>query len=301
VPQTDDGHDDGPDGPRLVPDGWNPLQRLPLAGRPEALPLDHAAPLTGRAGPLTQVQTLGVVDTPSGTLTDQASSRRPTGSLRVGAPVRTWTAADPSAPGAAPNTSLTDLPAPRSLVTLNRLADGVPETHPTQDQDVASDPVNLPNLPSLPGVPGRVPRLGIGLPAHSTPDQAPMMAPSGQLPLQRTAYQGGSATERTSEPAPPAEAPDQGPMTPGFTEVLLQRAQAPGSVEPTETAEASAGAGSAAGAGSPAAPADALAGLPSGRALDELVERIYEPLTARLKTELWLDRERSGLMVNLRR
>lgn len=39
----------------------------------------------------------------------------------------------------------------------------------------------------------------------------------------------------------------------------------------------------------------------SARALDELADRLYEPLTARLKTELWLDRERSGLLVNLRR
>lgn len=41
--------------------------------------------------------------------------------------------------------------------------------------------------------------------------------------------------------------------------------------------------------------------LPTGRDLDELAERLYEPISARLRSELWLDRERSGLMVDLRR
>ena len=30
--------------------------------------------------------------------------------------------------------------------------------------------------------------------------------------------------------------------------------------------------------------------------LDEMARRLYEPLAARLREELWLDRERAGLM-----
>ena len=56
----------------------------------------------------------------------------------------------------------------------------------------------------------------------------------------------------------------------------------------------------------PAAPAPAAAaaprspgsagskGKPTAAELDELAKRLYEPLSARLRTELWLDRERSG-------
>ena len=35
-------------------------------------------------------------------------------------------------------------------------------------------------------------------------------------------------------------------------------------------------------------------GKPTAAELDELAKRLYEPLSARLRTELWLDRERSG-------
>ncbi len=53
--------------------------------------------------------------------------------------------------------------------------------------------------------------------------------------------------------------------------------------------------GSAAPAG-PAAPAAPL----SGAELEEMARRLYEPLTARLRAELWQDRERSGLLTDLR-
>lgn len=41
--------------------------------------------------------------------------------------------------------------------------------------------------------------------------------------------------------------------------------------------------------------------LPTGRDLDELAEHLYGPISARLRAELWVDRERSGLLVELRR
>ena len=48
-------------------------------------------------------------------------------------------------------------------------------------------------------------------------------------------------------------------------------------------------------AGPAAAPGGAGSkGKPTAAELDELAKRLYEPLSARLRTELWLDRERSG-------
>jgi hypothetical protein len=40
---------------------------------------------------------------------------------------------------------------------------------------------------------------------------------------------------------------------------------------------------------------------PSGAEVDELVRRLYEPLSARIKAELRLDRERAGMLTDLRR
>ncbi|MBB5166966.1 hypothetical protein [Mycobacterium sp. AZCC_0083] len=47
------------------------------------------------------------------------------------------------------------------------------------------------------------------------------------------------------------------------------------------------------------APAPAPAQAPTN--VDELVGRLYEPLAARLRAELWLDRERAGALMNLHR
>ena len=55
----------------------------------------------------------------------------------------------------------------------------------------------------------------------------------------------------------------------------------------------------------PAAPASearpgARGGPPSGAELEELARRIYEPLSSRLRAELWTDRERAGLLTDVR-
>jgi hypothetical protein len=51
--------------------------------------------------------------------------------------------------------------------------------------------------------------------------------------------------------------------------------------------------------GSPAPAAAAAANAPAD--VDELVGRLYEPLAARLRAELWLDRERAGALMGLHR
>jgi len=74
--------------------------------------------------------------------------------------------------------------------------------------------------------------------------------------------------------------------TPSPAETEIQREPAPTS-SPSTTP-------SAPPAGAPGAAA------PSGAELDEMARRLYEPLTARLRAELWQDRERSGLLTDLR-
>jgi hypothetical protein len=50
-----------------------------------------------------------------------------------------------------------------------------------------------------------------------------------------------------------------------------------------------------------AAPAAAPAPAQAPTNVDELVGRLYEPIAARLRAELWLDRERAGALMNLHR
>jgi hypothetical protein len=64
------------------------------------------------------------------------------------------------------------------------------------------------------------------------------------------------------------------------------------------TTTAAGAAGAAAGAVGAAAGGTADA-LPTD--LDELARRLFDPLSARLKSELWLDRERAGMVTDLRR
>ncbi|HEY5783456.1 MAG TPA: hypothetical protein VIT65_01650 [Microlunatus sp.] len=54
-----------------------------------------------------------------------------------------------------------------------------------------------------------------------------------------------------------------------------------------------------AGSAAPPPPASP-ARPPSGAELEEMARRLYEPLSARLRAELWQDRERSGLLTDLR-
>ena len=98
----------------------------------------------------------------------------------------------------------------------------------------------------------------------------------------------------------------------GFTTVQLQAAdgapaaQLPSVPTPTDGADAeldlqravSPQAGPAAGSGPSAAPAPGAA--PAGADLDEMARRLFEPLSARLRAELWLDRERAGLVGDAR-
>jgi hypothetical protein len=96
---------------------------------------------------------------------------------------------------------------------------------------------------------------------------------------------------------------------PGYTTVQLQTATeppptspppedqtaAPAAEPPVETAAPSPTAAAAAGAVAAAPTAGAAAAD-----LDEMARRLFEPLSARLRAELWLDRERAGLVTDAR-
>ena len=79
----------------------------------------------------------------------------------------------------------------------------------------------------------------------------------------------------------------------------VQRQTGDAPVAAPDTGAATSG-GSPAAAPSPAAPGHALA-APSSAELEELAKRLYEPLSARFRAELWLDRERAGLVTDRRR
>jgi hypothetical protein len=109
-------------------------------------------------------------------------------------------------------------------------------------------------------------------------------------------------TARSAEPNPepaPANASDhqQAPQAITFDSPVMQR-----EAEPAAAPAEDAGAAPAASTG-PAQGADA--GSAGGPALptnvEELVNRIYDPLAARLRAELWMDRERAGVLMNLHR
>jgi len=105
----------------------------------------------------------------------------------------------------------------------------------------------------------------------------------------------------TRKPSPPTV--EQSPHFDGVevsvqtwsADTPVQRAEEPAPVvEPPADEAASAAPSTAPTTGSPAAPAGGGTRKPTAAELDELAKRLYEPLSARLRTELWLDRERSG-------
>jgi hypothetical protein len=94
-----------------------------------------------------------------------------------------------------------------------------------------------------------------------------------------------SFTGQSATPSPtPSPSPEPQP-TPA-----VQRASDPGGPPPASAVAPAV----SAGPGSPAP-------VPANVDLEELTRRLFEPLTARLKTELRLDRERAGAITDLRR
>ncbi len=142
------------------------------------------------------------------------------------------------------------------------------------------------------------------------PTPQPAGPPRGPLPQ----WPEPAGIQRAADPAADGHRgfDEQG----GFTEVplhsLVPTVQNATAMEPAATAEdaatvqtasADSAAASAAAptAAAPSAAAPAAAHAPSAAELDEMAKRLYEPLSARLRAELWLDRERAGLVTERRR
>jgi hypothetical protein len=99
------------------------------------------------------------------------------------------------------------------------------------------------------------------------------------LPLQRMF--GDLTTGGSSEPV----------QTTTEWQVPVQRDAIP--TAPVVQAAEATSAAPAAGTTAPGVPAPG-----GGVDVDEMAKRLYEPLTARLRAELWLDRERAGLVTD---
>lgn len=121
---------------------------------------------------------------------------------------------------------------------------------------------------------------------HSTAvDQPAAAAPS--VPRQALVVQTAPPDPAPAEIAEPAQdlTPDLGADAPGGQDIPSQApSAAPAGTLPAGAPAAGAAAGAAAAASNP----------------DELVKKLFDPLLRRLKTELRLDRERRGMLTDLR-
>ncbi len=147
-------------------------------------------------------------------------------------------------------------------------------------------------------------------PVQRSPAAGPVAAPVSMAPPSRLVQRLPAAAAPAAGPVRPATGRTSGPVSfasmfagagdaaeDGFTSVQLVGEEAvpvdvpAPSAPPAASALAAASAPAAAGAApAPAAPAD----------VDELARRLFEPLSARIRAELRLDRERSGLMTDAR-
>jgi hypothetical protein len=158
------------------------------------------------------------------------------------------------------------------------------------------------------------------IPVQRRSASQPATSPAPALASSATGRHGGPATAPETigqvrsfaemfAAADPGRAMVQTDDHPGYTTVQLQTAAEPPTSPPSEQPTAAAAAEPPAATAAPppaAAPAAVAAGAsaapagPSAADLDEMARRLYEPLSARLRAELWLDRERAGLVTDAR-
>ena len=155
---------------------------------------------------------------------------------------------------------------------------------------------------SLPSIPSASPA--------ATPVAGPVGYPSAPPPITLPSTTGPArsfaamfATASGEQPAAEAE------EHPGYTTIQLQTDAEPAAAGPPPGEPTTAPAAELPVETAAPAPATAPAASPGGAPptagaaaaeLDEMARRLFEPLSARLRAELWLDRERAGLVTDAR-
>lgn len=163
--------------------------------------------------------------------------------------------------------------------------------------------------PAASGAAGRAPGLAVAPAAAPGRELTPGLADPGAI-----AVAGGIAHRDPDgsvvfDLRPSLVLPDQAvsaadgqPDAASRTPAAVQRQEAAG---PADSSEAAADAAPSPAPmvqpATPATPAAPAAPGPASPPLDELARQLFGPLAARLKAELWLDRERAGLLTDLRR
>jgi hypothetical protein len=185
---------------------------------------------------------------------------------RVGAPVPGRVDQSPISPESGHQSVAAEPP-----VVTTSLRTGHPERH-------IMEPIPVQRQPQLPTMPGRSPVVPATSGAASSFTAMFANAPAGQ-----TEGQPGY----TTVPLPTADLSSAASPQPAEPTAAL-------TVPPGETAAPPAAAAPAAAPGAPA-----TAGVAAAQ-LDEMARQLFEPLSARLRAELWLDRERAGLVTDAR-
>ena len=205
--------------------------------------------------------------------------------------------ADPAASAELGYTSVA-LPGAESAVPVQRFS--VPGTPELPRMPTAPSMPSVPDLPGVPSVPD-VP----GVPTVPSMPTVPSLPGMPVVPSMPTVP--GMPDLPGSPDTPQLPGVPQLPTLPGSpasVSGLVERAR-----EASESALGGASdvIGGAAGAGAAAVQqatgalggaAAAAGNAASGADLDEMARRLFEPLSARLRTELWLDRERAGMVTD---
>lgn len=221
-------------------------------------------------------------------------------------PVPTLTAqrSTPSIPPATPAFTVSPLAAPE------RHTPPTPEPAVPEIQRIAS-----PAAPESTVAP--TPRRLVVLPPLRTPDDADAPHPGYPEAVQRFAESPRPMSlQRMFDQAAaprgplghPSAAPDFRPRPSvvehtGYTEVTFNAPTVQRDAEPGESftpAEAPAALDTPEIPATPVPAPAPVSAAPAGGDIDELVNRLYDPLAARLRAELWLDRERAGVLMDLR-
>ena len=126
-------------------------------------------------------------------------------------------------------------------------------------------------------------------------------ASSGSAGFASAAFSPGESSSDPASGVPQFETsgPSYDPSTNTITFASPTVQREPEAAPPPETAPAAAQAPSTPSGPAPSGPA--AASPAGGGDVEELVNKLYDPLAARLRAELWLDRERAGVLMDLGR